>query len=111
VYSADNGACPVCYQRDNCPCGNIKFCDPTYGVFQYCSPSCRDSYLLPAYNKKLQEDLKINPLHDNGSSAGGGFSSTAHFSSHITSTGQASSTIPTGSLWFSVYMWLGWHIA
>ena len=78
----------------------MKFYDQMYGIFNYCSPSCRDNLLLPSYNKKLQEDLKKNPLHsDSGSTAGGNLSTTVLYSPPATSTGvagtQAASTEPT----------------
>ena len=38
----------------------MKYYDPTYGLFSYCSPSCRDQHLLPEYNKKLREHLNRN---------------------------------------------------
>lgn len=87
AYSADIGACPCCFVRDNCLCGNMKFYDSTYGVFPYCSPSCRDKYFLPSYNDKLQEDLKKNPLRSDGgtTTAGGDFSSTVQCSPPVTS--------------------------
>lgn len=65
----------------------MKYYDPMYGVFDYCSPSCRDTFLLPSYNKKLQEDIKKNPLHSGGGgTAGGDFSSTVPYSPPVTST-------------------------
>ena len=65
----------------------MKFYDPMYGAFDYCSPSCRDAFLLPSYNEKLQEDLKKNPLHSgSGSTAGGDFSGTVLYSPPVTST-------------------------
>ena len=63
AYSANFGACPCCYPRDDCEntaCKNMKYYDPTYGLFSYCSPSCRDQHLLPEYNKKLREHLNRN---------------------------------------------------
>ena len=110
MYSADIGACPICYRRDNCPCGNMKFYDPPYGVFSYCSPSCRDNYLLPEYNRKLQEYLS-NPLHVNDSV---GFSNTAHTSAHATSAiiastqGTSGTSVVTG--WLCMCVCLCMHV-
>lgn len=61
AYLASVGACPCCYPRGDCEntsCNNMKYCDLVYGLFSYCSPSCRDQHLLPEYNKKLREHLE-----------------------------------------------------
>ena len=90
IFPADIGACPLCFKRGNCPCGNMNFYDQTYGAFSFCSPSCRDTFLLPSYNKQLEEDLKKAPQHnDSGNTAGGDFSSTMQYPQPSTSTGVA----------------------
>ena len=38
-------------------CMNPAFYDPEVGMFDYCSPSCRDTYLLPKEKLKLQTDI------------------------------------------------------
>ena len=39
-------------------CKKLVFCDSILGAFDYCSPKCRDTHLLPQEQKKLEKDLK-----------------------------------------------------
>ena len=84
----------------------MRFYDLVYGVFPYCSPSCRDKYLLPEYNKKLQEYLS-NPLHINGTPAGVDFSSTPHATSTSVASTQAISSTSVVTGWLCVCMCVG----
>ena len=38
-------------------CNNRAYYDSKFGLFDYCTPRCRDVYLLPEYNKKLEKDI------------------------------------------------------
>ena len=38
-------------------CNSRAYYDSNFGLFDYCTPRCRDVHLLPEYNKKLERDI------------------------------------------------------